>query len=301
MSVPGFQTLFFPLLRAISDGKDHKMSVVGERLADELELTEPDRNELLQSGNQTVYLNRLGWARTYLKKAGLVESPGRALVKISPRGRSVLLENPAILNVKFLKQFPEFLAFHQPSPGNGEIGQEAVQLEVETPEDTLGRVHKALNKDLAIELVDRIKLAPPSFFERVVVDLMIKMGYGGSREDAGRTVGKSGDGGIDGIINEDRLGLDVIYLQAKRWEGSVGRPVVQAFVGSLAGMRANKGVLITTSCFTPDARGYVQQIGAKVVLIDGDMLGSLMIQYGLAVTTEAIYEVKRVDTDYFDA
>jgi len=170
----------------------------------------------------------------------------------------------------------------------------------ESPEDTLSRVYRKLRAELAIELLDRIKASPAGFFEKLVVDLMIKMGYGGSREEAGRTVGKSGDGGIDGVINEDRLGLDVIYLQAKRWEGTVGRPVVQAFVGSLAGFRASKGVLITTSTFSADARNYVQQIGAKVVLIDGEALGSLMIQHGLAVTTVASYEVKRIDSDYFD-
>ncbi|MDR3386656.1 MAG: restriction endonuclease [Rudaea sp.] len=170
----------------------------------------------------------------------------------------------------------------------------------ESPEDTLNRIYLQLRDELASELLDRIKAAPPDFFEKLVVDLMIRMGYGGSREDAGKTVGRSGDGGIDGVINEDRLGLDVIYLQAKRWEGTVGRPVVQGFVGSLAGKRANKGVLITTSKFSKDAREYVQQIGAKIVLIDGETLGNLMIQHGLAVTTAASYDVKRIDSDYFN-
>ena len=172
--------------------------------------------------------------------------------------------------------------------------------EEETPQESLERLHKQLRDELAIELLDRVRQAPPSFFERVVVDLLIAMGYGGSREDAGKTVGKSGDGGIDGVINEDRLGLDVVYIQAKRWEGSVGRPVVQAFAGSLEGVRANKGVLITTSIFTSDAKTYVGQIAKKIVLIDGKQLSDYMIQYGVGVGVEATYEVKRVDSDYFE-
>jgi restriction system protein len=217
-------------------------------------------------------------------------------------GEKALKERGDAIDVAFLRTIPQFVTWHE----TGRRGESSETIaddriaNLESPEDTLERVAKRLNADLAQDLLDRIKGAPPSFFEKLVVDLMLKMGYGGSRAEAGRTLGKTGDGGVDGVIDEDRLGLDVIYLQAKRWEGAVGRPVVQTFVGSLAGMRANKGVLITTSAFTGEARAYVQQIGAKVVLIDGEMLGTLMIQYGLAVATVATYEVKRVDSDYFD-
>ncbi|WP_347262539.1 restriction endonuclease [Rudaea sp.] len=302
MAVPDFQSWLLPLLRCLSDGEVHRMSDLYEQLAIELNLSDADREERLPSGAQQTYMNRIAWARTYLKKAGLVSAPGRSQVQITERGRSTLAERPTKLTVAYLKRFPEFLDFHavKPSESSSTAATPLQINEEETPQESLERLHKQLRDELAIELLDRVKQAPPSFFERVVVDLLIAMGYGGSREDAGKTVGKSGDGGIDGVINEDRLGLDVVYIQAKRWEGSVGRPVVQAFAGSLEGVRANKGVLITTSAFTADAKTYVGQITKKIVLIDGKQLSDYMIQYGIGVGVEATYEVKRIDNDYFE-
>jgi len=302
MSIPSFQKWMAPLLRRLSDNEGHRIADLYDELADDLQLSDADRGELLPSGASPTWKSRIGWARTYLKKAGLLEQTARGLLRLTAEGAKVLSERGDAIDVAFLRTIPMFLTWHEAGRrGNSSESDVDDRIEsAESPEDTLERVSRRLNADLAQELLERIKSAPPSFFEKLVVDLMLKMGYGGSRADAGRTLGKTGDGGVDGVIDEDRLGLDVIYLQAKRWEGVVGRPVVQTFVGSLAGMRANKGVLITTSAFTAEARAYVQQIGAKVVLIDGEMLGKLMIQYGLAVTTVATYEVKRVDSDYFD-
>ncbi|MBS0487656.1 MAG: restriction endonuclease [Proteobacteria bacterium] len=299
MAVPTFEAFRVPLLRRLQDGKDHRMADLYDVLADDLHLTDGDRSEILSSGLQPVYKNRISWARTFLKKAGLIDQPSRGVVRISVRGRDALASGKAIDNA-YLMQFPEFAAFFRRPRENGKTTVAIEAPEDESPDDTLERVHRQLRDDLAQELLERIKVSSPAFFEKLVVDLMIRMGYGGSREDAGKTVGRSGDGGIDGVINEDRLGLDVIYLQAKRWENTVGRPVVQGFVGSLAGKRANKGVLITTSDFSREARDYVDTISSKIVLIDGETLGSLMIQYGLAVTPVASYDIKRVDSDYFD-
>jgi len=303
MPVPDFQSWFLPLLKRLSDGELHRMPDLYEQLADDLKLSEADRNEVLPSGKQVTYENRIGWARTYLKKAGLLESPGRSLCRITARGKEVLASNPAKINIKLLEQYPEFVDFHRAAPKQvGASVSKATDSESdETPEETLERVHQGIKTQLVQELLERIKAAPPSFFERLVVELLLRMGYGGSREDAGRTVGKSGDGGIDGFINEDRLGLDVIYLQAKRWEATVGRPVVQAFIGSLEGFRARKGVLITTSSFSQDARNFVGQIEKKIVLIDGEQLANLMVEHNLGVSTVTTYDIKKVDSDYFDS
>lgn len=301
MAVPDFQSWLLPLLRRLSDGGVHRMADLYEQLSNELQLSESDKEERLPSGAQQTYMNRIAWARTYLKKAGLLSSPGRSQVQITERGRATLDEKPDRITVAYLKRFPEFLEFHTVKPIDPAATTAVAAVdEAETPQESLERLHKQLRDDLASELLDRVKQSPPAFFEAVVVDLLIAMGYGGSREDAGRTVGRSGDGGIDGVINEDRLGLDVVYIQAKRWEGTVGRPVVQAFAGSLEGVRANKGVLITTSSFTADAKTYVSQISKKIVLIEGKQLADFMIQYGVGVGIEAVYEVKRIDSDYFE-
>jgi restriction system protein len=300
MAVPDFQSWFMPLLQRLSDGQEHAMSDLYEQLADEKGLSADDRAELLKSGTQFVYQNRIGWARTYLKKAGLVEAPGRGLVKITQRGQDVLNSPPAKLNVKFLRQYPEFVEFHTyHPPAEPEIDNSTESVVEETPQDALERAQAELRQQLAEDLLERILKSPPSFFERLVVELLLRMGYGGSREDAGRTIGKAGDGGVDGVINEDRLGLDVIYIQAKRWEGTVGRPVVQAFAGSLEGVRAKKGVMITTSNYTSDALSYVRQIEKRIVLIDGATLAALMIEHNVGVSIEATYDVKRIDLDYF--
>ena len=302
MTVPSFQIWFMPLMQRVGDGQVHKLGDLYEQLAQDLDLTDADRAEILPSGKQHTYRNRIGWARTYLKKAGLVMSPGRGEVQITDLGRALLANPPEKLNVSFLRaSYPAFLDFHsastvQPEPkGDDGSGEEA-----ETPEETLERVHAVLSDQVVPELVERIKAAPPDFFERLVVDLLLRMGYGGSREDAGQTVGKSGDGGIDGIINEDPLGLDTVCIQAKRWEGTVGRPVVQAFAGSLEGFRAKKGVLITTSGFSKEALDYVKQIEKRIILIDGPRLARLMVKHDLGVSVVATYKVKRIDSDYFE-
>ncbi len=278
------------------------MADLYDELATDLKLSDVDREALLPSGKQAMYVNRIGWARTYLKKAGLLESPQRAHCRITERGKQVLASPPPKLNIRFLEQYPEFVDFHKAAPkddGKPAAG-ESTESE-ETPEETLERVHEGIKAQLVLEILEKIKAAPPSFFEGLVVDVLVRMGYGGSRKDAGRTVGKSGDGGIDGIINEDRLGLDVLYLQAKRWEAPVGRPVVQAFIGSLEGVRAKKGVLISTSTFTAEAKAFVAKIEKKIVLIDGEQLANLMVEHNLGVSTVATYEIKRTDSDFFEA
>jgi restriction system protein len=296
MSVPPFNAWLFPLLKRLADGETHSLSSLAQQLADDLALSSEDRAQMLSSG-QSTYQNRVGWARTYLKKAGLLEAPSRGTARITPRGREVIAENPPTIDVKYLYRFPEFVAFHTPADESKPVPDTAT---IESPEDTLERVSLQLRQNLATELLDRIKVAPPELFERLVLDLLLSMGYGGSRQDAGEVLGKSGDGGLDGVIKEDRLGLDAIYIQAKRWDNVVGRPVVQAFAGSLEGVRARKGVLITTSSFSGEARSYVKQIEKRIVLIDGNELAELMIEHNLAVSTDVVYEVKKLDNDYFE-
>jgi restriction system protein len=301
MSVPPFNAWLLPLLKRLADGEARTLSGLAQQLADDLGLSPEDRAQMLTSG-QLTYQNRVGWARTYLKKAGLIEAPSRGMARITDRGRKVLAENLPAIDVKYLYRFPEFVEFHTPAAEQNSVAPEAASdvAALESPEDTLERVSLQLRQNLATELLDRIKAAPPDQFERLVVDLLLAMGYGGSRQDAGEVLGKSGDGGLDGVIKEDRLGLDAIYVQAKRWDVVVGRPVVQAFAGSLEGVRARKGVLITTSSFSAEARSYVRQIEKKIVLLDGNELADLMIEHNLAVSVDATYVVKKLDNDYFE-
>jgi restriction system protein len=299
MAVPDYQSIMLPLLKITGDRQVHSLGKVIDTLALQFGLTDEDRQEILPSGRQAKFDNRVGWARTYLKKAGLVESTGRAKFCITERGLQVLNSNPTEINVQFLKQFPEFLEFQSIARQSNRRDEEEIESE-QTPEEILESSYQSLRHDLAQELLGRVKGSSPRFFENLVVDLLVAMGYGGSRKDAGQAVGQSGDGGIDGIIKEDRLGLDVVYIQAKRWEGTVGRPVVQAFAGSLEGQRARKGVLITTSQFSQDAQEYVNRIEKKIVLIDGEQLAQLMIDHGIGVAEVASYVVKKSDLDYFD-
>ncbi len=289
MAIPNYQTIMLPLLQLASDGREHKFSQAVEELADEFNLSTEERNELLPSGSQAVFNNRVGWARSYLKQAGLLESPKRGFFTITPKGMELLGTNPEKIDISVLEQFPEFIEFRNRKKAKS--GNE-VQAEISigqasdlTPEDSLAEAYKQLRSSLESEIINAVKEASPSFFERLVVDLLVKMGYGGSRQDAGKALGKSGDGGIDGIINEDRLGLDVIYIQAKRWEGSVGRPEIQKFAGALQGQRARKGVFITTSSFTKDAIEYASLIESKIILIDGEYLSKLMVEHNVGVST----------------
>lgn len=290
-----------PLLHHVADGKDHTLRDSEEALAAYFKLTPTERAELLPSGQQVVFMNRLGWARTYMKKAGLLDSPKRGLFRITQRGSAVLANRPARVDVKFLEQFQEFLAFRDASKadGNAAVPSDIAQSRT-TPEEAIELAHQGLREQLAEELLSRILACSPSFFEQLVVELLVKMGYGGSRRDAGERIGQTGDGGIDGIIKEDRLGLDTIFVQAKRWQGSVGRPEIQKFVGALQGQRARKGVFITTSNYTAEATDYASRIDTKVVLMDGQQLAGLMIDFDVGVATAATYLVKRVDSDYFE-
>ena len=299
MAVPGFQKWFKPLLKILGDGESHKLPELYEVLANQLGLSPEDRLEMLPSGKQLTYQNRIGWARTYMKKAGLLQFPMRGHCQITELGRKVLEEDPEPLNVKYLKRFPAFVEFHTYTPGEKE-DDSSDDKTVATPEEVLEEAHKELRDTVTHEILEHVKAALPVFFESLVVELLLRIGYGGSREDAGRTVGRSGDGGVDGIIKEDRLGLDVVYIQAKRWENTVGRPTVQAFAGSLEGFRARKGVMITTSTFSREAIEYVGQIEKRIVLVDGPELARLMFEHNLGVSLVTSYEVKRLDTDYFE-
>lgn len=294
MSVPDYQSIMLPLLTIAGDGQEHSLREVIEALASQFSLTTDDRKELLPSGRQAKFDNRVGWARTYLKKAGLLESPGRGTFRITERGVEVLQSDLPQISAKFLRQFPEFVEFQKGKKASDK-GEEADQ----TPEEVLESSYQGLRSDLAQDLLQRVLACSPQSFESLVVDLLVAMGYGGSRKDAGEAVGQSGDAGIDGMIKEDRLGLDVVYIQAKRWKDTVGRPVVQTFAGSLEGQRASKGVLITTSSFSEAAQDYVERIQKKIVLIDGEELAGLMIDHGIGVSNVTTYTVKQLDTDYF--
>jgi len=302
MPIPDYQTCMLPLLLFAGDGADHSLREAVETLAAEFKLAPEERAELLPSGQQAIFNNRVGWARSYLKKAGLLEYPRRATFQITDRGRQVLAENPTRIDVKFLQRFPEFIEFRESARNSSaeELPGSATYATDKTPEEVLELAHQNIRQSLAQELLTRILACSPTFFERLVVELLVKMGYGGSRRDAGERIGQSGDDGIDGIIKEDRLGLDTIYIQAKRWQGSVGRPEIQKFVGALQGQRARKGVFITTSAFTSDAIEYASRIDTKVVLIDGQQLAILMIDFDVAVSVAASYMVKRIDSDYFE-
>ena len=300
MAIPDFQSIFMPLLKACADGQEHTKQELLPLLAKQFGLSEAELAIKLASGKQGMFDNRVGWAKSYLKQAGLLENLRRGVFRITPRGSQVLNEAPANLNVRYLKRFPEFVVFNAGKPKDESKLVESVAVNAETPDERIAGGYRQLREALAIELLDRIKSISPSRFEELVVELLLKMGYGGTQEDAGRVVGKSGDGGIDGIINEDRLGLDVIYIQAKRWDADVGRPEIQKFVGALAGNKASKGVFITSSGFSRGAVEYASQVNHRVVLIDGPMLAALMMDYDLGVSTKEVYTVKRLDTDYFE-
>ena len=304
MPIPSYQALLFPVLRLAAQGGEHKFSATVESLADEFQLSASERTELLASGAQTVFSNRVGWARTYLKQAGLLDAPRRGYFAISKRGLAFFNTHPAEISMQSLQQFNEFRAFTQRKrPKKTEINTPAFApdfMAEETPEDILAAAYQLLMRNLQQEVLSTVKEMPPTFFENLVIDLLVKIGYGGNRQDAGRAIGKSGDGGIDGFIKQDRLGLDVIYLQAKRWETPVGRPELQKFAGALQGQKAHKGIFITTSTFTREAKDYAQHLETKLILIDGQQLAELMVEYNVSVVASGYYEVKKLDLDYFE-
>ena len=303
MAIPDFQSVMLPLIETLADGQERTMWALTDLLAGRFGLTEAERQELLPSGQQSIFSNRVAWSKSHLKYAGLLENPARGRVRISELGRKVLSEKPQAINVKFLKRFPsycEFIGKSEPTTEGEGIGTATVIEEVRTPLELIDAAYQSLALATAEEVLTRLRTCTPGFFEGVVVKLLMAMGYGGVAGQ-GTVTGKSGDGGIDGVIRQDKLGLDVVCIQAKRWEGAVGRPVIQGFVGSMDYIRARKGVIMTTSTFTKDGLDFVDRIeGKKVVLIDGGRLADLMIEHNLGVTTTKTYELKEVSNDFFD-
>jgi len=302
--IPDYQTLMLPLLKLVSDSEEHKMREIIEELAMQFKLSDDDRKALLASGSQFVFNNRVGWAKTYLKKARLLDLPKKATVVITPLGLETLKDNPGRIDAKFLRKFPSFIEFQNISRDDNDddtIPDVSISQTEKTPEESLDLAYKRIRKTLSIELLSKVTDLPPEFFEKLVVDLIVRMGYGGSIADAGKAIGRSGDEGIDGTIKEDKLGLDIIYVQAKRWKPGnvVGRPELHKFVGALAGQGAKKGIFLTTSSFTKEALEYVPKNETKIVLIDGARLAQLMIDYNLGCSVQQIYEVKKLDSDYF--
>lgn len=302
MAVPDFPSMFVPFLQIVSDGNEHHIKEITEAVADRMKLSKEDREAILPSGSQRRLANRVGWARTHLKHAGLIEYLGRGMMKITDRGIQLLASRPAALSLKDLDQFEEHRIWRAgggKKGGGGDDGTVPIAVEL-TPIEQLSSLSSDLDRQLADDLLAQVQGMNPYKFEQLVIDLLFAMGYGGSRSEAARVTKASNDEGIDGIINEDRLGLDVIYVQAKRWKENVGRKEIQAFVGALAGKQATKGVFITTSNFRDTAVEYSRSVAQKLVLIDGERLGSLMIEYDIGVSHDQTFVVKKVDSDYFD-
>lgn len=300
MTIPDFQTIMLPFLEFSSDGKMHSFVVATEALAKEFKLTDAEIDTLIPSGQQR-FANRVGWAKTHLKKAGLIDYPQRGHFQITQRGIDVLKGTPKVIDMKFLMQFPEFLEFrkiHQVDIGKVEVIELDNRL---PPEEIIDVAYQEIRAGLADDLLDYVIKCSPAFFEKLVVDLLVSMGYGGTQENAARAVGKSGDDGIDGIIDEDKLGLDSIYIQAKRYQkdAKISVHFIRDFIGALQGAKANKGVFLTTAGFTKEATGFVSKVQSRVVLIDGKRLANLMIDFGIGVSTRMNYEIKQLDTDYF--
>lgn len=299
MAIPDFQSIMRPMLEHLADRKVHKNRETNEFLAEHFQLLEEELSEMLPSGYARLFDNRIGWAKTHLKGAGLIESPARARYRITERGLDALSQTDQPINLAYLKQFDEYKEFKSGSK-NEKPKKPETSTDDLTPLEHIEFGYQKVREELELELIEKVKSGSPGFFERVVVELLVAMGYGGTRKDAGQTLGKSGDGGIDGVIKEDRLGLDVIYLQAKRWEGTVGRPEIQKFAGALQGQRAKKGIFLTTSGFSAEATQYASFIDSRIVLIDGETLAGLMIDAGIGVSKVATYDVKRLDSDYFE-
>lgn len=300
MPIPDFQSLMRPLLQAHADGKEHINRELVTQLADQFGLSDEERREMLPSGGARLFDNRIGWAKSHITQAGLLNSPRRAVSMITDRGCEALNHHPERIDLHVLNGFETYREFRsrRKTQEGGDVPELVIQ-DSQTPEELLENAYLQVRRQIESELLALIKSNAPEFLERVVVDLVVRMGYGGSRKDAGEALGRSGDEGIDGIIKEDPLGLDIIYLQAKRWEGTVGRPEIQKFAGALQGQRARKGIFITTSTFSADALEYATRIDTKIILIDGPRLTKLMFDHGVGVATASNYEVKRIDSDYF--
>lgn len=301
MAIPDYQTVMLPLLKFISDQKEHRVREMIDNLAGVFQLSDEERRRLLPSGNDIIFDNKVKWARLYMGKAGLLESTKTGFWEITKRGLQVLSQNPTRIDVKFLEQFPEYHEWRKTTTRKTkeETTGTVETVEEQTPEEALEYGYQHMRNDLIQQLLKQLTNASPEFFEKLVVDLLVKMGYGGTIRDAAKVVGGIGDEGIDGVIKEDRLGLDTIYVQAKKWQGTVGRPKLMEFVGALKGQKANKGVFITTSKFTNDAIDYISKVDSKVVLIDGDQLAELMIDFHIGVSPLTTYEIQKLDSDYF--
>lgn len=296
MSIPDFQSLMLPVLKASAAG-EVKISDVVTKLGIELGMSEAELSELLPSGKQTTFANRVNWAKSYLGKAGLITLTKRAHFEVSERGMNVLASPPTAINVKFLEAFPEFKKFKE---GNGQTPltpqPESVSLRDLTPDEIIRSAYGELHQSLASDLLAKILAAPPDFFERLVVQLLVAMGYGGSAVEAGRALGKSGDGGVDGVIDQDALGLDRIYVQAKRYaDAKVSSGEIRDFFGSLDRFKATKGLFVTTSSFSPSAKETAELLSKRIVLIDGPQLTRLMIRYDIGCRVEEVIQIKKVD------
>ena len=299
MSIPKHKEMYLPFLEFLSDGQAHPIAEIIRHLAQKMGVTEEERKEMLPSGVTTTFGSRVGWTRTYLGKAGLLETVKRGVLVISAEGKRVLAANPPAIDDEYLMRYEGFREFK--TPVNATSIASPMTSDV-TPQDELEDAFQKINSALVSDLLSEIMRQTPEFFEGLVVQLLVKMGYGGSLSDAGKIMGKTGDEGIDGVVREDKLGFDLIYIQAKRWDlgNSIGRPEIQKFVGALAGAGASKGLFITTANFSKEAYVYAEkQHTTKVVLVDGKTLANLMIEYNLGVSTKITYELKRVDIDFF--
>ena len=309
MPIPDFQSLMFPIMKVAADGAEHSARELRQKIGDDLGLSQEERKELLPSGQQPVFTNRISWARLHLTMAGLLEKTGKGTFRITPRGQKVLASNPTEINLRFLQQFPEYAQRRAKTPeetsgvatdSNNGIPQDKPEAAVGTPAERIQSAFNELRETLVAELLTQLGKVDPFRFEQVVLDLLVAMGYGGSRKEAAAVTQKGSDEGIDGVINEDRLGLDVIYVQAKRWKGNIGRQEIQGFVGALAGKKASKGIFITTSEFNSNAKEYAEGLHQKVILIGGRRLAELMIEHNIGVAEEHAYRIKKIDSDYFE-
>lgn len=302
MAIPDYQTLMLPVLLLAAEGEKRVADVV-DRIADKFGLSQEEREELLPSGRQRVLHNRIHWAKFYMSKAGLISSPARGRFVATEAGKALLATNPDRVDVGLLMQRASFREFYKAGRDGATAGPADAGLAANTvtPEEQIETAFKSVQLALRTELLERIVQNSPAFFEQLIVDLLVAMGYGGSHKNAAAQLGRSGDGGVDGVVNEDRLGLDRVYVQAKRYAeaNTVGRPDVQAFVGSLVGLGATKGVFVTTSTFSPQARDFVSRLSQRVVLIDGQRLADLMTEYGVGVRVSRAIEFKRLDEDFF--
>jgi len=298
MAIPDYQTIMLPLLKFVADQKEHSVHEAVKYLATVFNLSDDDRKEMLPSGQQEVFLNRVGWARTYMKKAGLLDSPKRGIFVITERGKKVLASNPSKIDNKLLTHYDEFKEFKK-KKRKVEEETEVLEFQDKTPEEAFETAYENLRTELSSDILEHLKKSDPTLFEKIVIEVLVKMGYGGSLRDAGKAIGRSRDEGIDGIIKEDRLGLDIIYVQAKRWDNTVSRPEIQKFAGALQGQRAKKGIFITTSNFSKDAIEFASKIESKIILIDGDQLTEYMIDFNVGVTKTLKYELNKIDLDYF--